>query len=180
MGRQVPLGRRGCSHGPLSAPPARFLWPAPSSASASASASLASRGLFRKRAPGLLLGGGRGSMPRILWICRNANMRRACWGQTTRQDPSARGLLARLSWPRADSGGLPGVLDTLLATAELTSPLGVKNCTGSRLRQLVVSTVPGSPSEFQRSLLARGTLDPASPGSALIKSNLTLSTEGHS
>ena len=46
-------------------------------------------------------------------------------------------------------GGLLGILNTLLATAELTSPLGVKNCTGSCLCQLVVSTVPESPSEFQ-------------------------------
>lgn len=81
MQRWVPPGGETVHTGPSLPGRPRFLWPAPSWASA------ASRSLFRTRAPGLLLGGGRGAMPRILWICRNANKRSACWGRTARQDP---------------------------------------------------------------------------------------------
>lgn len=83
-------------------PPCRacFLWPSPSWASR------ASRSLFRTCMPGLVLGGSRGSMPRILWICWNASMRRACCALAVRSSRSwgvmdprvSTGSLSQGSW----------------------------------------------------------------------------------
>ena len=108
-------------------------------------------------------------MPRILWICRNANMRRACWGQTSCQDRPA-----RARWPTSHSLCELRHSHTLPAMAKLKAPLGMRNCAGSCSHPL--EDAAWKPGNLSSSSSAKGTLDPASPSWALINSNLTLST----
>lgn len=90
-------------------------------------------------------------MPRILWICRNANMRRACWGQTSCQDRPA-----RTRWPASHSLCELRHSHTLPAVAKLKAPLGMRNCAGSCSHPLVPRTLPGSPGTSAPPHLLRG------------------------
>lgn len=154
----------------LSGPRACFLGPLPSSAWP------ASLDLFRKRGPGLLLGGGRGSTPRILWICRNANKRRACWRQTARQHPSP----GPLAWGRHRGSPAPCPRQLPSSNCHAHPPTGTKNHPGSRAGRLTARLCQGAPWNSSASRLTTDTPSPASPTSALIMSNLILSIKGSS